>query len=415
ATMNANFPSHTLGSITPAKEWSQDVQDEILGKAAGLTDTDTAAVAPHLDVTPSQPPLALHPAGHIPEDLTSTPAPTPISPINADAASITPVPALFEANPSSVPIAPPTLGYPTPPPLARGESTASTIMDIPGSWGEDKPSAPVQSVGPEGGDQIARDAKDALNNAANQAPGFLHRLQDTIDNLVGGTHNHTHDTVPPPNAGLLPAPGDNFTNTTATTSSHNDRDLAVGVVPAATLAAEHNEHDHQELSSPPIDGVPLGATRTNPDTTHIGNYSMTTLPNTDQGNSLNPQPTLLERAKQAVGGVQEAAVGAYNHPTTQSTIGSAQETLGSAMDAGNHYIEKGMAAIGLGAVVGYELEKHEESGDKEERHPIQTTTAGLPPAVPQATSPDSALEERLAAGGFKQHPIQTTTAGLPPA
>ncbi|KAG8989738.1 hypothetical protein FRB94_014063 [Tulasnella sp. JGI-2019a] len=449
---------------------------------AGLADT-SAPPQPDTKPATTASTVSSHPGGQLPENLTSTPVPTPISPVTVGAGQPgygavpmcdTPqtggallgatspsatgahtAPGLFEPNPPSVPIASPTQGYPAPPPLDRFESTTSTQLDIPGAWGEDKASAPVRSVGPEGGDQIARDAKSALGNAANQAPGFLNRLQDTIGNIVNG-HSSTNET--PNVAGLLPAPGNNFTNN-ASTMSPADRDLALGNIPPSALAEQENNKPN--LSSPPIDGVPVGETRQNPGTAHVGNYNLTTLPNSDEGNALNPQPTMFERAQQAMSTAQDAAVGAYNHPTTQGTITSAKDT-------GNHYFEKGMAALGLGAAAGYEAEKHRGEGledeskgktpgdsttgdslkdtgnrylekgaaalglggaaseaeKRHEQHPIETTTTSLPTAVSQATSPESGLEAHIASGNTPVstpggaapvHPIETTTTSLPPA
>ncbi|KAG8989290.1 hypothetical protein FRB94_014525, partial [Tulasnella sp. JGI-2019a] len=482
-TMSTALPP-TLGNITPAKEWSQNTHEEMM-QQAGLANTNAPSQPDAKPATAASTfqasTVSSHPGGQVPENLTSTPVPTPISPVTVGAGQPgygavpmyeTPqaggaplgatsptatgaqtAPGLFEPNPPSVPIASTTQDYQSPPPLDRFASTTSTQLDIPGAWGEDKASAPVRSVGPEGGDQIARDAKNALNNAANQAPGFLNRLQDTIGNIVNG-HSSTNKTQNV--AGLLPAPGDNFTNNA--TTSPADRDLALGNIPPSALEQENNKPN---LSSPPVDGVPVGETRQNPSTAHVGNYNLTTLPNSDEGNTLNPQPTMFERAQQAMSSAQDAAVGAYNHPTTQGTIGSAKDTR-------NHYLEKGMAALGLGAAAGYEAEKHHGEGlgdeskgkapgdsttgdslkdtgnrylekgaaalgfggaaseaeKRHEQHPIETTTTSLPPAVSQATSPESGLEAHIASrntpvstpsGAAPIHPIETTTTSLPPA
>lgn len=204
--VNTQIPSQTLGGITPAQEWSQDTQDEILGRASLAN--NTAADPAHLGVTPSQagtapyassqaPMSGLHPGGQIPEGMTSTPGPAPISPVtmgagqpgygsvpmyageapqNTMAGAQPPappggMPTYTEAAPTTTvrgegPPAPPPgavpvhqtvtttyatgpnaanikpvagLFQPAPPPLARYDSAASTAMDIPGAWGEDKP------------------------------------------------------------------------------------------------------------------------------------------------------------------------------------------------------------------------------------------------------------------------------------
>lgn len=168
--MNKQLQS-TLPDITPAKEWSQSTQDELFKHAA----THSAS---------TEPPPPSHAGGNLPEALVHEPEATPISPITigagqpgygsvpmydekptasplvaghvADAQAGVPEAGLVQAQTAPVlyktvmvpvtgDVATPHQGYPTPPPLNRGESQASTALGIPGAWGRDEPSEHVVS------------------------------------------------------------------------------------------------------------------------------------------------------------------------------------------------------------------------------------------------------------------------------
>lgn len=146
-------------------------------------------------------------------------------------------------------------------------------------------------------------------------------------------------------AGLLPAPGPNdHASTTPLKSPEETMSPVLTKVPS-----------QQELSSPALDGVPAGESRSNAGVTHVGNYALTTLPNSDEGNALNPNPGLVERATNVVGGAQAAVANAYN-----------SETAGVVKDTGTRYLEMGMAAVGLGGAAAVaEKEEKEKAVDNE--------------------------------------------------
>lgn len=172
----------TLPDITPAKEWSQNTQDELFkqARAHGGPQAERPATPPshpggnppesvigpeatqHQPISPvtigtDQPGYGTVPmysgtggtpsvhkpvvAPHIDEALAATPS---AGLTEAREAIAAPNSGLFQPSPSAVPLpssssdlmAP---SHQAPPPMNRGESTASTIMDIPGSWGKDQP------------------------------------------------------------------------------------------------------------------------------------------------------------------------------------------------------------------------------------------------------------------------------------
>ncbi|KAG9032391.1 hypothetical protein FRB95_001512 [Tulasnella sp. JGI-2019a] len=195
------------------------------------------------------------------------------------------------------------------------------------------------------------------------------------------------------------------------------------------------------LTSPhsPFDGVPVGETCQNPGTAHVRNYSQTTLPNADQGNALNPQPTTSERAQQVMSTAQDAIVGVYNHSPTEDIIGSAKDTAtisrrewlcwalchywiqgeegnlgdesngmtpdvaGFKQGSGKPLSGEGCPALGLG----------DAASEAEECHwqpPIETAVTSSPPTVSQATSPKSGLWAHIASGNT---PVSTPGGAAP--
>ncbi|KAG8991821.1 hypothetical protein FRB93_002556 [Tulasnella sp. JGI-2019a] len=159
---------------------------------------------------------------------------------------------------------------------------------------------------------------------------------------------------------------------------------------------------------PPFDGVPVGETCQNPGTAHVRNYSQTTLPNADQGNALNPQPTTSERAQQVMSTAQDAIVGVYNHSPTEDIIGSEEGNLGDesngmTSDVAGFKQGSGCPALGLG----------DAASEAEECYwqpPIETVVTSSPPTVSQATSPKSGLWAHIASGNT---PVSTPGGAAP--